>query len=102
MNKDKYIMYGFMLVFTCLVFILSFDIQVKLNNNKEIKDKKIKGQVVLVSKSKSSEYMANTKVVKGTSALVLNETLTSEDLKKITEEESLHVLHQSAPAVLIW
>lgn len=87
MNKDKYIMYGFMLVFTCLVFILSFDIQVKLNNNKEIKDKKIKGQVVLVYKSKSSEYMANTKVVKGTSALVLNETLTSEDLKKITEEE---------------
>ena len=87
MKKDRFIMYCFMMVFTALVFFLSFDIQVELNAQRVIKKEKIKGHALIVSENKITEYVANAQIINGSSALVLNEILSSDDIKKVTEEK---------------
>ena len=87
MKKDKFIIYGFMMVFTALVCLLSFDIQIELNAQRVIKKEKIKGHALIVSDNKITKYVANAQVINDSSTLVLNEILSSDDIKKVTEEE---------------
>ena len=87
MKKDRFIMYCFMMVFTALVFFLSFDIQVELNAQRVIRKEKIKGHALIVSENKITEYVANAQIINGSSALVLNEILSSDDIKKVTSHQ---------------
>jgi murein DD-endopeptidase MepM/ murein hydrolase activator NlpD len=87
MKKDKFIIYGFMMVFTALVCLLTFDIQIELNAQRVIKKEKIKGHALIVSDNKITKYVANAQVINDSSTLVLNEILSSDDIKKVTEEE---------------